>query len=746
MIKNIIFGKRSKLTDFLSRKLKNCHIISASDIHQKMNILGDKKKKNYIFNNFYPSHKLNNLNPDEYAKFADSSINQLIEVLSKLNDKSINKLIYTSSSSVYGITEDLSIFVPDKYNRKIYASFKYSSERIIENFCRNKKIKFYIMRLYNTYGDSNDKFSFIENLIKIKKKKLKLTLINDGISIRDFIHLSDVASIYKKFLDLNFVSGIYDIGTGKGRLIRNLVNFVKIDKKNLIKKKNINEITNSIAEVDKLESNLGKYKFKSLETYLRNKINISKKKKLFFIKNDLIKIKYEGSIIYGAGFAGRQLYLKLREQSEKIIFFVDDDTEKQKNTLYGIPVISFKDLDIFIKKKIINKIFIAIPSLSQKKINKIKKNLSKTFFDIRYLPEKKFLIDKNINLNDIKNDQLNLFINRKPINIKKIPTLENKNVLVTGAAGTIGFEICRQLIYQGAKKIIGIDHSEIAIYQKKNQIDKRVNLLLCNVNDHTLLDQIVSKNKINLIIHAAAYKHVNILEENINMAVTNNIIGTKKVCEIAIKNDTNLILISTDKAVEPKSILGYSKKVCEQLIHYYNSKNKNKKKYFNIVRFGNVFGSSGSAITKFIDQINDNESITITNKLATRFFMTILEACYLVLETTSFKIKNKTFILNMGKPISIYQLAKKLVEYKKNLDPNFEVKFIETGLKKNEKLHEILFEKEELLRKVNQNIFYVSNVKFKMQKFYKIFSNFEKNYKFYSKEKILNCLKSISKI
>ena len=360
------------------------------------------------------------------------------------------------------------------------------------------------------------------------------------------------------------------------------------------------------------------------------------------------------------------------------------------------------------------------------------------------MPEKKYLVNNRIDLSDIKNDQLNIFINRTPINIKKIASIKNKNILVTGAAGTIGFEICKQLVFQGAKKIIGIDHSEISIYNKKNQIDGKVKLLLCDINDHVFLDQIVSNNKISLIIHAAAYKHVNILEKNINTALTNNIIGTKNVCKIAIKNNTNLILISTDKAVEPKSVLGYSKKVCEQIVRYYNT--YNKRKYFNIVRFGNVFGSSGSAVTKFIDQINNNQPLTITNKSATRFFMTILEACYLVLKITSFKKKNKTFILNMGKPINIYKLAKKLGEYKKNFDSNYEIKFIETGLEENEKLHEKLFEKKELLKKLNQNVYYVSNNKFDHKKFYKLFLDLEKNYKFYSKEKIMNYLKSISKI
>jgi len=742
MIKNIIFGKRSNLTNSIIKKIYNYEVISSSNInYEKLNSI---KKKNYIFNNFYPSHKLNSLKLNQYKKFLELSVIKLVEILSNLEINNINKLIYTSSSSVYGIEEDLKNFAKDKYNRKIYSSLKYSSEKIFENFCRKNKIKFYIMRLFNTYGDENDNFSFIEKLIKIKKNKLKLKLINNGIAYRDFIHIDDVAYIYNKFLVNNFESGIYDIGTGQGKLIKNLVDFTGIDKKKIIRVNNINQITNSIADIKKLQKEFTNYKFKTLEDYLRKKLMISNRNTIFSYKNEHSNNKFSGSVIYGAGYAGEKLYLKLKEQKEKIIFFIDDDVDKQNTVLKDIPIISFQDLNKFNYKKIIDRVFVAIPSLNENKIKLINKKLTKFFFDIRYLPEKKFLVNNNINLNDIKNDQLNTFLSRNPINIKKIKELKGKNILVTGAAGTIGFEICRQLIYQEANRVVGIDKSEIGIYEKKNQIDKKVQLLLCDVNDNILFNQIILKNNINLIIHAAAYKHVNILEQNVHAAVLNNIIGTKKVCEVAIKNNINLILISTDKAVEPKSILGYSKRVCEQIVNYYNSNNKNS--CFNIVRFGNVFGSSGSAVTKFIEQINNNEPLTITSKLATRFFMTILEACYLVLETTSLKIKNKTFILNMGKSINIYKLAKKLGEYKKNLNPNYEIKFIVTGLKKNEKLHEKLFEKKEVLRKINQNIFYVENDQFHHLKFYKLFSELENNYQFYSPKKITNCLKSISKI
>ena len=231
MTKNIIFGKKSKLTDSIVKKIKNAQVISSADINFKKIKFKNKNKVNYIFNNFYPSFKLNDLNFLEYQKFVELSIQRLIEILSNLKVKNINKIIYTSSSSIYSLEENLRISEIDKYNRKIYASFKYSAEKIIENFCREKNIDFYIMRLFNTYGDESDKFSFIEKLIKIKKKNLKLKLINNGISLRDFIHLDDVSSIYKKFLNNKYTPGIYDIGTGEGQLIKNLVSFVNIDKK-----------------------------------------------------------------------------------------------------------------------------------------------------------------------------------------------------------------------------------------------------------------------------------------------------------------------------------------------------------------------------------------------------------------------------------------------------------------------------------------------------------------------------------
>jgi UDP-glucose 4-epimerase len=169
-MKTIIFGKRSNLTTSIVKKITNFEVISSNDIDYSRLRSANVSKKNFIFNNFYPAYKLNNLEPKQYDIFLDNSLVHLVKILSCLNPKKINKIIYTSSSSIYGLYEDLKFIELDKYNRKIYASFKYSAEKIVQNFCQKNNVNFYIMRLFNTYGDSKDKFSFIEKLINVKKK------------------------------------------------------------------------------------------------------------------------------------------------------------------------------------------------------------------------------------------------------------------------------------------------------------------------------------------------------------------------------------------------------------------------------------------------------------------------------------------------------------------------------------------------------------------------------------------------
>ena len=235
---------------------------------------------------------------------------------------------------------------------------------------------------------------------------------------------------------------------------------------------------------------------------------------------------------------------------------------------------------------------------------------------------------------------------------------------------------------------------------------------------------------------------MNILEGNISAAVKNNIFSTYNICNLAKKYSCKMIFISTDKAANPLSILGYTKRVAEKICEHYN-KQAGKKNLINIVRFGNVFGSSGSAITNFIEQINSNQSLKITHPKASRYFMTILEACYLVLLTTSIKPDNKIFVLNMGKPLNILRLAQKLGKLKSKINSNYKFRYQITGLNPGEKLHENLVDKNEIKSKLNKEIFFVKS---KFNKRFNFNTYFEKLVFLYKKQQKNKLLKQLMKI
>jgi len=318
-------------------------------------------------------------------------------------------------------------------------------------------------------------------------------------------------------------------------------------------------------------------------------------------------------------------------------------------------------------------------------------------------------------------------------------------ILVTGAAGTIGSEICRQLLQHKVKKIIAIDNSEIGIYRQQiKSNDKRINLKLVDVNDSLFLENIIRSNKVDIIFHASAYKHVNILENNIYSAVKNNIFATEGICKLAVKYSCELIFVSTDKAADPLSILGYTKKIAEKVCENFNNLKSNKNK-FKIVRFGNVFGSSGSAINSFMNKINNEEPVQITSKKASRYFMTISEACHLVLQTISLRSDKSIFILNMGNPINIFNLAKNLAKIKSYHNPNYKFKYEVTGLKSGEKLKETLKGKREVIKNINDEIFEVTQ-NYEMKKEFKLYYKqlMEKYYKL-NKNDLIQHLRKISK-
>ena len=312
MIKNIIIGKNSLITKEICKYLDNVYIFSANEL-SKINFnqkIKNFKKINLVFNNFYPSKNLNTMNKNDYRKFCDLSLEKISFILETIPSSKINKIIYTSSSSIYRIPENLNNQFKDNFNRELYSSFKLAAEKLILNYSHNKKKEYFIMRLFNTYGNSIDQFSFIEKIIRLKKNNKKINLINNGNSIRDFIHVKDVAKIYKQFIEKKFENGVYDLGTGNGYLIKDIIDFSNFPKANIIKLDNINEIYNSIAQNKSLIKQIKNYKFYDLGKYLKQKLKINKKaiRSISNYGNDIRKSQINGVVIYGAGYAGKQIY------------------------------------------------------------------------------------------------------------------------------------------------------------------------------------------------------------------------------------------------------------------------------------------------------------------------------------------------------------------------------------------------------------------------------------------------------
>lgn len=647
MTKNYIIGT-GYLSKELSKQIDGSKIFTAKSFIKELKIINKSNKKfNLIINSFYSSRKLSNLN--SYNVFIKKSLSEIAILLDNIKHRNIKKILYTSSSSVYG-SINTTIKFSDKNNRYLYSSAKLLGEMMVKNFCNKTKINLSICRVFNLYGPK-DNFSIISKFKSLLNNNTsKINIFNDGQSIRDFIHVKDVAAIYSKLL-LKKSSEIVDIGTGRGLKILDIVKSLNFPKKNIIFKKDFsNEISNSVANTTKLLKLIKFPKFRNIERYLniKKKINYT-----LSSKNNLIENILSGSVIYGAGYSGKILSKQLIEYKlENVSYFVDDDPQKIGTIINNIKVISFAELKKLSQKISIRNIIIAIPSLKSQFKDKIVKKLLSISSSVSILPEKNFYRFNKIRHNDLDEVSLDELFNKKnnDIKVSSLKNFKNKNILITGGAGSIGTEISRQLLNCNPQRVIILDHSELNIYRFNKKIDnKNIKLILGDINDTDLIKKIIIQNKIEFIFHAAAYKHVKFLEENVQGAVKNNIQGTHSILKAIKGKKIKLIFISTDKAVRPKNILGITKRIAELLIHFtFTEKDYHQSKYF-IVRFGNVIGSDGSALPYFLNQIKRDLPIELTDKKMQRFFMSIKEACNLVLQCINLNNKNSIFFSRYGK-------------------------------------------------------------------------------------------------
>jgi FlaA1/EpsC-like NDP-sugar epimerase len=450
-------------------------------------------------------------------------------------------------------------------------------------------------------------------------------------------------------------------------------------------------------------------------------------------------------VIYGAGEAGNQVknILEIYDK-RKIIFFIDDNKDRIGTFLAGVKIISFEEFINFSNNYSLIDVIIAIPSLSYSKRNFLTKKLLKNNLNVFLLPQKKFIIENKVYLEDIRSVNFHDFFleKKKFFYKKKNNNIFNKVIIITGGAGSIGSELCFRVLKYKPKKLIVFDISELSIYNLQHKLNNFENIeyIIGDITDTDFLRGKIDEFKVNILIHAAANKHVNILENNVPAAIKNNILGTISVLNSCSSKVKKIIIVSTDKAVKPISVLGITKRVSELISLNYN-KIYNKNLNISVIRFGNVFGSKGSAINLFIKQILAGDFITITNKNVRRFFMSLEDACYLITETLKLRENNQIYIFQMGKDFKIINIIKKLFIFlgKNNFDSK---KIKEIGLQKGEKLSEILSYSKSY---VKTRIRYIIKVKEKNNYNFKFHNNHIENirntYFFYNKKKLKNLYK-----
>ncbi len=480
--------------------------------------------------------------------------------------------------------------------------------------------------------------------------------------------------------------------------------------------------------------------FMILITSLRLFFRVFVRDSYILILNFKSKVK-SNIVIYGAGKAGSILYQSLRIDGKfNILAFIDDDNNLAGSTINRVQIQPRNFLsDSSVK---IDGIFFAIPSIGHQQKKNILKSLQNYNIPIFIIPSLSDIESNKVSINKLRPIDVEDLLCRDPIYndqtiVQKV--IKGSIVCVTGAGGSIGSEICRQVLKFKPRLLIMIDHSELNLYQIDQELNSQeenkglIKSVLASVSNQSQLENIFKSNKITLIFHAAAYKHVPLVEANPLSAIYNNIFSTEIICKLAFSYKVKkVILISTDKAVRPKNVMGATKRVAELIFQAYDEKSKQlvnttNTTCFSMVRFGNVLGSSGSVVPLFRKQIDKGGPLTITHPDIIRYFMTINEAVELVLQTSALSDGGEVFLLDMGEPVEIKALAMQMIKLsglsiKDKANPNGDIEINYTGLRRGEKLYEELLIDNNTMSTSNPLI-YKANERFVSQN--KLFSKID---------------------
>lgn len=410
-------------------------------------------------------------------------------------------------------------------------------------------------------------------------------------------------------------------------------------------------------------------------------------------------------LIYGAGNAGRQLAAAMANSHEmRVVGFLDDDDRLHGHVLNGLPIYSPEDLQDLVPAVGINTVLLAIPSASRQRRNEIIGRIQAAHVQVRTLPSVSEIAQGRVGLSDLRELDIDDLLGREPVSPNHIllgKNITGKVVLVTGAGGSIGSELCRQILALQPTRLVLLELSEFALYQIHEELECRLDgsatelvALLASVRDQRRMREIMKEFAPDTVYHAAAYKHVPLVEHNPVEGIRNNTLGTLATAKAAAEAGvSDFVLISTDKAVRPTNIMGASKRLAEMVLQAMSTQGGTTR--FSMVRFGNVLGSSGSVVPKFRQQIRDGGPITLTHADITRYFMSIPEAAQLVIQAGAMAKGGEVFVLDMGEPVRIHDLALRMIELSgltvKDADnPDGDIAIEITGLRAGEKLFEEL--------------------------------------------------------
>ncbi|TMU84115.1 polysaccharide biosynthesis protein [Bacillus sp. BHET2] len=420
-----------------------------------------------------------------------------------------------------------------------------------------------------------------------------------------------------------------------------------------------------------------------------------------------IKTKQEKkrALIIGAGAAGSMLvrqFMKNHDADILPVGFVDDDPKKQKLQIYGVTVYGeTKDIPKLVEKLHIENIIIAIPSMSKSEVQKVYQECSKTKAKTQIMPMLEDIVSGKVSVNQFRDVQVEDLLGRDPVELDTQSVSEKltgKTILVTGAGGSIGSEICRQVSKFKPKKLVLVGHGENSIYgidmELRNKYKTEFDIIpvIADIQDRSRIFEVMESHAPDVVYHAAAHKHVPLMEYNPKEAVKNNVIGTKNVAEAADTFGVNtFVLVSSDKAVNPTNVMGSTKRIAEMVIQ---NLNKDSQTNFVAVRFGNVLGSRGSVIPLFKKQIQAGGPVTVTHPDMTRYFMTIPEASRLVMQAGALARGGEIFVLDMGEPVKIVDLAKNLITLSGYSVEEIGIKY--AGIRPGEKMFEELLGENEV--------------------------------------------------